>query len=879
MFDLAEVAVGGGVEEGIGRQVDVVDPVGRAGAGATQVAHGVVEAQQLAGFHPLGHHHGGHAQVGGRAQRDVDRPHRGVVAFVAELGHAVFGEPNFTDLHRRGTAHATEALDVGIGEGDQVERTVGIARQREGGRALVAGAGRQVAVAQELTDQQVVAVQGRITGQEQAVIPERFAGIPTAQVGHGEADAHRLARAQLTRRYHQLRHLQVGLAVGDCDAAAGHVIGLRGVLINADAIVGIRPGVEVAALLGVQVGAVGRRVVGDDIDEVVTADAGRQRHLGGIAVAGARRHAPGVVVRLAAHQRGPAGYEHRVGREVDVVHPDARAGPHRRAIVAHGPVDGCLLTREVLGRRSDGHHLQVGRAGDHLTGHGAAVVVFFRLPQRRQDQHIGAHRHVAAIDGRRQVEVFRQRVGTQRFQLGAALEDAQIPHLRARRHDVGHVGDQHLVVPVAGSGALAQVAHRPGDAERRVHRARRRQAAVAGDVGHLHIGQRWDRRAQDVDRPGLVVVVVELVRVVRVQVAGQRVFEHRVVGVGPGRDVEDARGDLLRDAHLDDLVVALAHCQRAGVADAAQQDALVATRVGPGLVGGEPDRVGPAAAVGDVRASVGDGVAHLDLAAIHRLGGRHHGAGHQVGQWLGLDVDGPGDQVVGLVGRRVLVNVVAGIGQHQEVARAAEALRDDHAAGGRGVGLARRQRGAVLDRADEDVVGTGLVVQRQVDVVAPAAIGWHRATVDDDEADRRGGAGLHPVRRHDGLHLQVGPGQQRQHDRRVVAGAVVGFGAAFVDRVADIGADRHPPAAFDLGRQAEALGAGVAQPGAQAGAVVERAQRDRLAARHKAVQGDQVTPAASGRGLAVVGHRPGDFDRAAFIGCVGRGDVGHHQVG
>ena len=189
---LSEVAVGGGVEEGIGRQVDVVDPAGHAGGRATEVAHGVAQVQHLAGFYPLGRHHGGDAQVGGRAQRDVDRPYRGVVALVSELGHTVLAEPHLTDLDRRCAAQVGQALDVGVGEGDQVERAVGVARQREGGRALVAGPGGQLAISRKLGNLQVARVERRVARQIQAVVPERFTRLTAALVGHREGDADRL---------------------------------------------------------------------------------------------------------------------------------------------------------------------------------------------------------------------------------------------------------------------------------------------------------------------------------------------------------------------------------------------------------------------------------------------------------------------------------------------------------------------------------------------------------------------------------------------------------------------------------------------------------------------------------------------------------------
>ena len=79
--------------------------------------------------------------------------------------------------------------------------------------------------------------------------------------------------------------------------------------------------------------------------------------------------------------------------------------------------------------------------------------------------------------------------------------------------------------------------------------------------------------------------------------------------------------------------------------EAAELDAAVAAGIGPRLVGGEPDGVGPARAVGGVRTLVGDGEADLDLAAVDCLRRRDDAAGYQVGQRLRFDKDRLRDDV------------------------------------------------------------------------------------------------------------------------------------------------------------------------------------------------------------------------------------------
>ena len=99
------------------------------------------------------------------------------------------------------------------------------------------------------------------------------------------------------------------------------------------------------------------------------------------------------------------------------------------------------------------------------------------------------------------------------------------------------------VDPDVAGVALAHVAHGPGHRIRRV----RRSGGIDSDIEDLKIRKWGDRSSDDVDRPRLVVVVVELVGIVEIELAREQVLEDGVVGVAPRRDVVRARFDLAGD--------------------------------------------------------------------------------------------------------------------------------------------------------------------------------------------------------------------------------------------------------------------------------------------------------------------------------------------
>ena len=182
-------------------------------------------------------------------------------------------------------------------------------------------------------------------------------------------------------------------------------------------------------------------------------------------------------------------------------------------------------------------------------------------------------------------------------------------------------------------------------------------------------------------------------RVVRVEVAGQRVFQYHVVGVAPHRDVVSAGREVPGQAHVRDHVVALAHLQRPAVLHRAQQHRTVTAGVGAGLVARQPDGVGPGRTAGiagrGAAALVGHGVAHLDARAFDRLGRCDDAAGHQVGERIRIHVQGYGRDIVGIV--RVLIHRAATVRLHDQEHIAAEADGYLDAAAFGGVLLARIQ--------------------------------------------------------------------------------------------------------------------------------------------------------------------------------------------
>ena len=318
----------------------------------------------------------------------------------------------------------------------------------------------------------------------------------------------------------------------------------------------------------------------------------------------------------------------------------------------------------------------------------------------------------------------------------------------AKRPDLGAwcvqrllVGQIDIIPPAAFGFGQAEIADRPGHRElRRGNRSNLRRDGSDAQVGQGRL------EAEDVDGAGFVVVVVEFVRIIRVEIAGQRVFQDDVVGIAPGCDVVGARADIGWQIDLGHHVVELANGQRTAVLHGADQDGAVAACIRPGLVARQPDRIGPVRARGSTGTLVGHGVTHFQLRAFDSLDRRHDSGRHQVGQRIRLDIQRHGRQVVAIVG--ILVERAAAIRLHQQEDVAAITDRNHHrdriarVIGKRQILLAGRQRGAVLVAAEQEVIAGQLVVQRQVDIVAPMRrIGGHRALVDDLETQRSRRAG------------------------------------------------------------------------------------------------------------------------------------------
>ena len=444
--------------------------------------------------------------------------------------------------------------------------------------------------------------------------------------------------------------------------------------------------------------------------------------------------------------------------------------------------------------------------------------------------------------------------------------------------DIGVVSEPDFVGPAAVKG-VAEVVHRVAEAVVAGGRHRRH----ADDLGHGQI-RRGD--AQHADGPRLVVVVVDLGRVIRVQVDGQRVFQDGVVGVTPDGQVVPGGADVVRDLHIDRAEIVLANGQVAGVRDLANLDVALAW-VWPGLVNGEPDGVGPAVDGGrvtarDGRALVRHFVAHLDGRAMHDLIRGDDVAGDQIGEGDRVDVEARGAGVVRLAG--VLVDAVAAVGGDDQVGVTPVADRDVHAVDGGRVVLGRRERRAAVHAGDQDVVAAEDAVLAQVDVVGPLADGGRLAEVADAELQAGARASADIGRHRHRGDAQIGPVVQADGDGIGIGrGVVVAGGAVFIDlRRAPraeqaVGDDSQAVGSLDLGRQAQLLGAAVAQAGIEAAVIVEAAQHDAAAVGRQ--QQHAVLPLACGARQALVQDRPRHIDQRAFLGGGGCVDRLDHQVG
>ena len=97
----------------------------------------------------------------------------------------------------------------------------------------------------------------------------------------------------------------------------------------------------------------------------------------------------------------------------------------------------------------------------------------------------------------------------------------------------------------------------------------------------------------DVDGPRFVVVVVDLVGIVRIDVAGQRIFQDLVVRIGPRGDVVGASGQVVGKRDVRDDVKAGIDRQATFMLQRGQQNdrrAAVPDEVGYGLESARPSR-------------------------------------------------------------------------------------------------------------------------------------------------------------------------------------------------------------------------------------------------------------------------------------------------
>ena len=917
VLDVAQVAVLGGVQEPVARQVHHVVPAALVGRRvAAEIAHLEVHLERLSGHHARRRRDLRHAEVRRRHQADGQRDVAHVVALVAELQHRVGHPPQLADGAQtvadgaRGPLAFDVVEDVGVGLDDEAEVTADRTGQREGGRVGVrlarlqearaargvgeAGKARGQLLLQALATvhQRVVAsVQRRVAREVNAVEPAGHPRGARALVGDVPGGGDGLAGARVGVGNGDRIDHQVGLAVGDVQRAATDVVVVAQAFESTGGVEPVACGVVAAPrpaqgafVLGVRPGRLkaGAHCIGDDVDVVRPVGACGQLDAGAGGVAGTsgQRREVGALHRGQEHRARRD--QLRVGAEVDVVDPTARAGPHRAAVVGDGPGDRGLLAREVLGL---GHHAadpQVGGLVRHRRGGGPGVVGLVDLAHvagcsAAREGAVGLDDQEAARDRGRQRHGLAGAVALALAQTALLAVLAQQP-AHGGLAQVGVVGDPDAVGPGAGEG-VAVVAHRVAEAVVRGRRTCGRRDHLA----HHEVG----RGAEHRDRTRLVVVVVDLRGVVGVEVGRQRVLEDGVVGVAPDGDEVLTRPQALGNLHVQRAQVVLAHSQVARVRDLRQADVALGRR-GARAVHRQPDAVGPAVDGGGIaaglgRAAVADLVAHLDAAAGHGLPGRDDVAGHQVGKRHRVDLQPLGAGVVGLA--RVLVDAVGGIGHDDEVGAAAVADRDVHQRGGVGVALAGGQRGDAVESADEHVVGADRAVQREVDVVAPLPAGGQRAGVAHRELHRRPGACGH-VRGHGGGgHAQVRPRRQRHRHGPVVVGAVVGArrtvlvhlrGRARAQQA--VGHHPQPVAALDARGQAQLLAARVALACVEPAVVGEAAQQHR----RTAVRRDQqhvVAPGAASRRGALVEHRPAQLDQRALL-CRGRGlDRLDHQVG
>ena len=813
MGHVAQITVLVDVEEAILRQVNHVVPAALVGRGfATEVVNAETHAEVLAGIHRVGRGDPRDLQVGWRRQADGQRQAAQVVALVGKLLHRV--ATNRVD-HRQARADRAHGGVVGVfhlrrvGLDDELKITADRRRQREGGRVGVrlarlqihvfergaaerghAGAGQQLDQLAAVHHRVVAGVQRRVARQEHAVQPGRHAGGAGAPVGDGPGGGDRVARRGVGVGHGDRVNLQIRLAVGHVQRAPAHVVVVALALENRGAVQQQRVAVARAGqrfCLPFGRHRVRRRQplrrlrrVGEHVEVIRPVGAGRQAQLGAGGVACAAGQATGVGMHHRPQLRGARGDELGVGAEIEVVNPALGAAPDRGARVGDGPAHGGFFAREVVGHGDHTANAQVGwPVVDHRHARARVVALvhladFIHLATAAV-QGVGLDHDEARADGGRQRHGLRGGVG---FTLAQGALLANLSQQPAHRGfaEVGVVGDPDLVGPGAIKRITA-VLHLVGEAVV----AGGGQGRRACNLRHHQVGRRG---AQHGDGTRLVVVVVDLRGVVGVDVGRQRVFENRVVGVAPDADVVLARAHAVGDQHVQRAQVVSAHGQLARVRGLADEDVALARRR-PAFVDREPHAVGPAGDCGAValrggRAQVADFVAHLHGGAMHHLIGRHHVAGHQIGEGHRIDVEARSQHVVALVG--VFVDAVGAVGHHDEEGVAPVADGDVQARQLGAVAVAWRQRGAAAHPAHQHVVAAQSAVKRQVDVIGPLAGGALLALVGHGEAQCGGGARRHVGGRRDGGHAQVGPPVQADlQDAARGGGVVVARRAVLVD--------------------------------------------------------------------------------------------------
>ena len=172
---------------------------------------------------------------------------------------------------------------------------------------------------------------------------------------------------------------------------------------------------------------------------------------------------------------------------------------------------------------------------------------------------------------------------------------SQEPLRRSLRIERLSRGEPNLVVPARRHGTLPLIRHSPLHGERLFCHS----GCERCDIRHRQVCKRRGRRRRIPDDDHLtrfIIVVVDLIRIVRVDVGRQRVFQHHIVGVAPRRNVigidpgpEPGR---IWDGHRHRLIVKVAGLQRSVMSNGPEENIAFPGKRS-GLVDGEPDRVGP----------------------------------------------------------------------------------------------------------------------------------------------------------------------------------------------------------------------------------------------------------------------------------------------